>query len=222
MTENLVSGKKYRILVDAANDIWDRISFWTKASDVIFNDGSALEGKSFGHDMLERSTAYTVGQVAYCSSAPSWVQLYCTTAGTTAATEPSTYGTISSTGTTITDGTAKFIVYDVRPTSTLSNNNYIPVTVGAVNASITSLQSSFQAGVDSVYDAIVAQGTTPASKSLSDVVTGIATMAANKYASGQSSKSVSLRVLATYDDACQLLINGTAYYSCPDGWTWSN
>lgn len=37
----------------------------------------------------------------------------------------------------------------------------------------TDLQNSFQAGVDSVYDAVVAKGSTPASKSLSDVVAGI-------------------------------------------------
>ena len=39
---------------------------------------------------------------------------------------------------------------------------------------ISTLQSNFQDGVDSVYDAVVAKGSTPASKSLSDVVTGIA------------------------------------------------
>lgn len=45
MQENQVSGKKYRILTDAVNDIWDRISFWTKASDVEMNDGSTAESK---------------------------------------------------------------------------------------------------------------------------------------------------------------------------------
>ena len=43
----------------------------------------------------------------------------------------------------------------------------------ATKTDISTLQSNFQAGVDSVYNAIVARGTTPASKSLSDVVTGI-------------------------------------------------
>ena len=43
----------------------------------------------------------------------------------------------------------------------------------ATTSDISTLQSNFQAGVDSVYNAIVARGTTPASKSLSDVVTGI-------------------------------------------------
>ena len=38
---------------------------------------------------------------------------------------------------------------------------------------ITTLQSNFQAGVNSVYNAVVAKGVTPASYSLSDIVTGI-------------------------------------------------
>ena len=34
VNEQIVTGKKYRILTDAAQKVWDRISFWTKASDV--------------------------------------------------------------------------------------------------------------------------------------------------------------------------------------------
>ena len=37
----------------------------------------------------------------------------------------------------------------------------------------SNLKANFQAGVDSIYDACVAKGSTPASKSLSDVVEGI-------------------------------------------------
>jgi len=43
-----------------------------------------------------------------------------------------------------------------------------------VQDAIDELKTNFQAGVDSVYNAIVAKGTTPASKSLSDVIQGIA------------------------------------------------
>lgn len=42
-----------------------------------------------------------------------------------------------------------------------------------VEAAIKELESNFQDGVDAVYDAVVAKGSTPASHSLSDVVTGI-------------------------------------------------
>lgn len=43
MVENIVTGKKYRILKDEAGKIWDRISFWTKASDVELNSGTTVE-----------------------------------------------------------------------------------------------------------------------------------------------------------------------------------
>lgn len=39
-----VTGRKYRIW-DAVNNIWKRISYWTKATDVEFNDGTNLEDK---------------------------------------------------------------------------------------------------------------------------------------------------------------------------------
>ena len=138
MTENIVTGKKYRILTDATQDIWDRISFWTKASDVYYDDNSTAEtNRPIG--ILKRSTAYVVGTVAYEPTAPSWVMLRCTTAGTTAASTPSTYKTISSAGTVITDGTAKFTVYDIRPTGTLSTSAYTVPTVGLLNTQISNL-----------------------------------------------------------------------------------
>ena len=132
MTENLVSGKKYRILTDAVNDVWDRISFWTKASDVYYNDNTTAEANK-PTNVLKRSTAYSVGTIAYCASAPSWVMLRCTTAGTTAEIVPTTYSTITSVGTVITDGTARFTVYDARPSSTLSSSSYQIPTMNLVN-----------------------------------------------------------------------------------------
>lgn len=43
MTENLREGHFFRVLKDKATDTWDRLSFWTKARDVEFNDGRNLE-----------------------------------------------------------------------------------------------------------------------------------------------------------------------------------
>ena len=142
MTENIVTGKKYRILTDATQDIWDRISFWTKASDVYYDDNSTAEtNRPIG--ILKRSTAYVVGTVAYEPTALSWVMLRCTTAGTTAASTPSTYKTISSAGTVITDGTAKFTVYDIRPTGTLSTSAYTVPTVGLLNTQISKIDFEY-------------------------------------------------------------------------------
>ena len=49
---------------------------------------------------------------------------------------------------------------------------------------INKMKQNFQDGVDSVYNAIVSAGTTPSSKSLSDVVTGIGNMSTNRYNTG--------------------------------------
>lgn len=38
-------GKAYRILIDSASDLWHRISFWTNASDVEFEDGKSAQEK---------------------------------------------------------------------------------------------------------------------------------------------------------------------------------
>ena len=132
MTENIVTGKKYRILTDAANDIWDRISFWSKASDVQYDDNTTAEANK-AVAILKRNASYTVGAVAYEPSAPSWVLLKCTKAGTTAAVIPSTYSTISSVGTVITDGTARFTVYVVRPSATLSSSAFQVPAMSLVN-----------------------------------------------------------------------------------------
>ena len=43
-TERIVH-KKYRILTDPINDIYDRISFWRKAEDIELSDGSDLDTK---------------------------------------------------------------------------------------------------------------------------------------------------------------------------------
>lgn len=43
VNENIVKGKKYRILTDAASRLWDRISFWTASTDVEMADGHTLE-----------------------------------------------------------------------------------------------------------------------------------------------------------------------------------
>ena len=46
-------------------------------------------------------------------------------------------------------------------------------TKNELNVAVNTLQSNFQDGVDEIYDACVAKGSTPASQSLSDVVQGI-------------------------------------------------
>lgn len=45
LNEKIITGRKFRKLLDKKNKIWLRLSFWTKASDVEFDDGTVLEGK---------------------------------------------------------------------------------------------------------------------------------------------------------------------------------
>ena len=49
-------------------------------------------------NMLKRNKAYSMGDIAYSSSLPSWARLECVTAGTTAGTMPSSLTTVSSGG----------------------------------------------------------------------------------------------------------------------------
>ncbi len=152
MKELKVGGKFYRILTDSVNDIWTRISFWTKASDVQFEDGSYLEGKVFGHSILERNKTYNVGDICYCNSAPSWVRLQCSAAGTTAANEPAGYAAITAAAQTVLDGTATFTVIDLRLATSLSTSNTQPASVGLVkSASDAASAASTAAGKVKVY-----------------------------------------------------------------------
>lgn len=45
INETIVTGRKFRKLVDETTKLWQRISFWTKASDVEFDDGKTAQEK---------------------------------------------------------------------------------------------------------------------------------------------------------------------------------
>ncbi len=45
INEEIVTGRAHRILIDRAAKLWRRLSYWTKASDVEFNDGKSAEAK---------------------------------------------------------------------------------------------------------------------------------------------------------------------------------
>ncbi len=45
VNETIVTGRKWRRCIDVANKLWQRISYWTKASDVEFDDGQTAETK---------------------------------------------------------------------------------------------------------------------------------------------------------------------------------
>ena len=62
-TINKVTGKKYRILKDATNKIWDEVSFETASTDVTFNDGMTAEDKVGLIKGLVTSEQSTIGYV---------------------------------------------------------------------------------------------------------------------------------------------------------------
>lgn len=66
-----------------------------------------------GINILQRNKTYAVEDIAYSFGLPSWAYLECTEAGTTAATEPS-FASATTPGTYVTDGTAEFILCDIR------------------------------------------------------------------------------------------------------------
>lgn len=77
--------------------------------------------------VLKRSTNYAVGDIAYSIGCPSWGRLECVTAGITADEQP-TMPIVA--GTYISDGTAKFILDDVRDGATVGSigaSLYLPV-----------------------------------------------------------------------------------------------
>lgn len=45
INEQIVTGRKFRKCIDPDNKLWQRISFWKKASDIEFNDGTTAETK---------------------------------------------------------------------------------------------------------------------------------------------------------------------------------
>ena len=68
-TENIVTGKKYRILKDATNKIWDVISFWTKASDVYNNNNQNLQTTVGGITGISSSLTSTSSSIAASANA---------------------------------------------------------------------------------------------------------------------------------------------------------
>lgn len=124
INETISTGNKYRRLKDASTKLWQRISFWTKASDVEFDNGMTVEAS---------------------------------------------LGSIQG----ITDSV----------TSTSSN---IAASAKAVQTLNNSL-SSFQTGVDSLYDQISSLGVTPKKKTLASITAAISKLYEYAYKKGGGS-----------------------------------
>ena len=69
INEQIVTGGKWRYLIDEATKLWLRISFWTKASDVEFDDGMTAETKMGSIDGITDSLVGTSSRVAASAKA---------------------------------------------------------------------------------------------------------------------------------------------------------
>ena len=111
-TENLTVVIDSSIIHPTMAEVEERLKEHNKAPDahadlrtLILNAGIAI---------LQRSRSYQVGDIAYHKALPSWARLECVKAGTTGAAEPTSLATVTKAGQLITDGTAVWIVDDVR------------------------------------------------------------------------------------------------------------
>ena len=92
--------------------------------------------------ILQRSRTYQVGDIAYHKALPSWARLECVKAGTTGATLPTQIEQmIQNGGAIVTDGTAVWIVDDIRdgtPVGAVRGSLYLPA--GYVKANGATVQ----------------------------------------------------------------------------------
>lgn len=71
VNETIVTGRKFRKCIDAATKAWQRISFWTKSSDVEFEDGKNAETKLGAIDGITDSLEDTSSRMAASAKAVS-------------------------------------------------------------------------------------------------------------------------------------------------------
>lgn len=69
VNEQIVTGRKFRKMIDEATKLWLRISFWTKASDVEFDDGMTAETKMGSIDGITDSLVGTSSRIAASAKA---------------------------------------------------------------------------------------------------------------------------------------------------------
>lgn len=128
INETISTGNKYRRLKDASTKLWQRLSFWTKASDVEFDNGATAEAS---------------------------------------------LGNIQG----ITD-------------SVNSNSSTVAASAAAVNT-LNSKLTSFQTGVDTLYNQYVSKGVTPSGKTLAAITSATDSLYNTAYANGNNASGSS-------------------------------
>lgn len=73
INEQILTGRKWRRLIDKDAGLWQRISYWTHSSDVEFNDGKNAETKVGAIDGITDSLVSTSSNIAASAKALSQV-----------------------------------------------------------------------------------------------------------------------------------------------------
>ena len=129
------------LIVNRGRDCMDSdVEGITKALDETIT--IAASGASL--NLLQRSRAYQVGDIAYHKALPSWARLECVKEGTTAATLPTQIEQmVQNGGVILTDGTVVWIIDDLRdgtPVGAVRGSLYLPA--GYVKANGATVQRS--------------------------------------------------------------------------------
>lgn len=69
VNETIITGRKWRRLIDKALGLWQRISYWTHSSDVEFEDGKTAETKVGAIDGITDSLASNSSRIAASAKA---------------------------------------------------------------------------------------------------------------------------------------------------------
>lgn len=81
VNEQIVTGRKFRKLVDEATKLWQRISIWNTASDTECEDGQSVETKIGSMKGITADTNTT--ETGYAADMTSVAQLYSNLGGIT-------------------------------------------------------------------------------------------------------------------------------------------
>lgn len=116
------------------------------------------------NNQIRRATAYSVNDFAFCQSADESLAFICTTAGTTAVSEPVSYATVTA-GNTVIDGTA---IFKAVRLATLADQSLIaPV---ETNASLAS--QGYAIGKQFILNGLLCEATTAIAQGAAFVLNG--------------------------------------------------
>lgn len=135
-----MAGRMNTVLASAADEIKQKLSAEYVPQTQGAEMRTAISNASI--NLLQRSRAYQVGDIAYHKSLPSWARLECVKAGTTGATLPTQIEQmVQNGGVMVTDGTVVWIIDDLRdgtPVGAVRGSLYLPA--GYVKANGATVQ----------------------------------------------------------------------------------